>query len=134
MKYQDDIVRQPIIDNNEKVISQFKQYLSNPAIDWNINLVWPEVSDFQKTVLDYLSNIPLGTTKTYGQVAEDLQTSARAVGNACRGNPFPIIIPCHRVVAKNGLGGYDGDKSNFKGVVEGRMAIKYFLLKHEQAL
>ena len=122
-------IRQSIASHeDEKIISQFKQYLSNPAIAWKIDLVWPGVSDFQKTVLDYLSTIPLGTTKTYGQVANDLQTSARAVGNACRRNPFPITIPCHRVVAQNGLGGYDGD------INEGRLAIKSLLLKHEQAL
>ncbi len=140
--------RQPIIYEDKKIISQFRQYLDNPLITWTVSFVWPEISAFQRSVLDYINNIPLGTTKTYGQVARDLHTSARAVGNACRRNPFPIIIPCHRVVAQNGLGGYDGDisdiwsftpysnyarKNNPKSAIKGRLAIKYFLLQHEQA-
>jgi O-6-methylguanine DNA methyltransferase len=118
---------------DEKTILQFKQYFENPKIDWKITFTWDKISDFQQLVLQYLDTIPLGTTKTYGQVAKDLQTSARAVGNACRRNPFPIVFPCHRVVAQNGLGGYDGD-ANDKGIIDGRLAIKYFLLRHESAI
>ncbi|MFK5895170.1 MAG: MGMT family protein [Pseudomonadota bacterium] len=137
-KYPGMMAKQLIADENEKIISQFKQYLISPAINWDVTFVWPGMSDFQLSVLDYLKKIPIGTTKTYGQVATDLQTSARAVGNACRRNPFPIIYPCHRVVAQNGLGGYDGEfrasKNNNKAVIDGRLAIKYFLLQHEQAV
>jgi methylated-DNA-[protein]-cysteine S-methyltransferase len=70
-----------------------------------------DVSDFQKSVLDELQKIPYGETRTYGEIARILDTSPRAVGNACRNNPLPLIIPCHRVLAVNGIGGYDGAKS-----------------------
>ena len=70
-----------------------------------------EVTPFQQNVLQQLLQIPFGETRTYGEIAKNLNTSARAVGNACRNNPLPIIIPCHRVVAANGIGGYDGAKS-----------------------
>ena len=83
---------------------------------------------FQKKVWKELQKIPEGKTVTYGELAQRLKTSARAVGNACRNNPLPIVIPCHRVVSKTGLGGYAGSTSGniFK--------IKEWLLKHESAL
>ncbi len=66
-------------------------------------------TDFQKKVWNALLNIPFGKTKTYGEIAELIgcHNGARAVGAACGANPIPIIIPCHRVITKNGkLGGF----------------------------
>ncbi len=82
-------------------------------------------SAFQQKVLQQLVLIPYGETRTYGDIAKILKTSPRAVGNACRRNPLPIIIPCHRVVAANGIGGYDGAKSGEL------LAIKQRLLARE---
>ena len=80
---------------------------------------------FQQAVWTYLSGIPLGETRSYGEVARALSSSPRAVGQACRRNPLPIIIPCHRVVARNGMGGYSG-------ATEGpEMQRKTWLLRHE---
>lgn len=81
---------------------------------------------FQRKVWDYLRSISLGQTLTYGDIAKSLQTSPRAVGNACRQNPIAIIVPCHRVVAANGgLGGFNGmDKGCF-------LQKKQWLLEHE---
>ena len=62
---------------------------------------------------------------TYGEMAKKLDSSPRAVGNACRANPLPIIIPCHRVVSQSGIGGYGG---HTEGEV---LAIKEWLLHHE---
>ncbi|MDH5259570.1 MAG: MGMT family protein, partial [Gammaproteobacteria bacterium] len=69
--------------------------------------------------------IEAGKTLTYGDVAKLLDSSPRAVGNACRRNPIPLLIPCHRIVAKNGTGGFAGQKS---GPV---FDIKCWLLDHE---
>ena len=81
---------------------------------------------FQRKVWCYLQNIPMGTTQSYGQIAKVLNSSARAVGNACRQNPFLLIIPCHRVVKSTGIGG-------FGGKVGGEaVAIKHWLLAHEK--
>lgn len=80
---------------------------------------------FQNRVWELLSSIPCGEVWTYGQVAKKLNTSARAVGNACRNNPTPIVVPCHRVVSASGLGGFAG-KTN--GVLSD---IKRDLLTHE---
>ncbi len=65
---------------------------------------------FQFKVLEAVSAIPYGSTATYGEIAERVgsPSAARAVGAACGANPIPLIIPCHRVVAAAGLGGYGG--------------------------
>ncbi len=81
---------------------------------------------FQKEVWDALYAMDYGTTKTYAGLAEELNTGPRAVGNACRRNPIVIIVPCHRIVAKNDLGGYSGSKATQW------LDIKSWLLHHEQ--
>lgn len=87
-----------------------------------------EATAFQKKVLAELLCIPYGEVQTYGEIAARLQTSARAVGNACRRNPLPLVIPCHRVVSASGIGGYDGAQS-------GRLLeIKRRLLENEGVL
>ena len=64
---------------------------------------------FQQRVWQALQTIPYGQALRYGELAEKLGSSPRAVGTACGRNPLPVIIPCHRVVAKDGsLGGYSG--------------------------
>ena len=83
-------------------------------------------SPYLRRVWHTLSLLPAGMTVTYGRLAEQLGTGARAVGGACRANPVPIIVPCHRVVSSTGAGGYGG-------AVEGRhMEIKHWLLQHER--
>lgn len=81
-------------------------------------------SDFQRAVCDAMRAIPPGETRTYGDIAADLGVSPQAVGQACGANPIPILIPCHRVLAANGLGGFSG-----RGGVE----TKVWLLRHEGA-
>ncbi len=80
---------------------------------------------FQQRVWQALQEIPVGQVVAYGQLAARLGSSARAVGNACRHNPIPLVVPCHRVVARNGLGGLAGATSGR------RVAIKRWLLRHE---
>ncbi len=80
---------------------------------------------FQQRVWQALLRIPAGETRSYGVLAAELGSSAQAVGNACRSNPVPIVIPCHRVVAVNGMGGYAGATAGYK------MQIKRWLLQHE---
>ncbi|MEW9919547.1 methylated-DNA--[protein]-cysteine S-methyltransferase [Marimonas sp. MJW-29] len=81
-------------------------------------------SDLQRAVCDAMAAIPFGYTRTYGEIAKDLGVPAQAVGQACGGNPIPIIIPCHRVVGAKGLTGFSG-----RGGVETKVA----LLRHEGA-
>ncbi len=83
-------------------------------------------TEFQKKVWQVLASIHPGKTRTYGDIAKELKTSPRAVGNACRKNPVPIFIPCHRVVSISGRGGFMGHTSGEP------LAIKEWLLAHEQ--
>ena len=106
------------------VVAELEQYFSS-AKDFNSIPLSPKGTDFQQSVWTELSKIPLGETRTYGQIAKSLNSSARAVGNACRKNPIQIIIPCHRVVSASGIGGYAGEKDGKK------LDIKRWLLKHE---
>ena len=81
-------------------------------------------SEFQRTVCAAMSAIPFGETRTYGDLATQLGVPAQAIGQACGGNPIAILIPCHRVLGANGLGGYSGD---------GGVETKVWLLRHEGA-
>lgn len=82
-------------------------------------------TDFQRRVWQAIRAIKAGTTKTYGEIAQAMDTSARAVGNACRANPIPVLIPCHRVVARDGIGGFSGK------TVGKEIQRKQWLLRHE---
>ena len=79
---------------------------------------------YQRRVWQVISAIPRGQVLTYGQIADQIGSGPRAVANACGANNLPLVIPCHRVVAKGGLGGFmQGDPNGLK--------IKKWLLKHE---
>ncbi len=80
---------------------------------------------FQHKVWAEMLKIPWGNTRTYSEIARQINSAPRAVGNACRANPYPWLIPCHRVVAMSNLGGYSGQ------TVGPLMAIKETLLAHE---
>lgn len=81
-------------------------------------------TDFQKRVWRVMANVPFGETTTYGQIAASIGApkALRAVGQACGANPVPIIIPCHRVLARNGLGGFSCGTS-FKRLLLAREGI-----------
>ncbi len=81
---------------------------------------------FQQRVWQALEEIPLGEVITYGELAAALNSSPRAVGGACRSNPIPLLIPCHRVVAKAAIGGFGGSWGSGE-----RVEIKSWLLRHE---
>lgn len=80
--------------------------------------VAPRGSPFQKTFYKALCDIPYGETRTYGDLASELDVSAQAIGQACGANPIAILIPCHRVLSATGLGGYSGD-----GGIETKVAL-----------
>jgi methylated-DNA-[protein]-cysteine S-methyltransferase len=85
----------------------------------------PAGSDFEHQVWSAMQTIPYGKTACYGDLATKISSAPRAVGGACGKNPIPIVIPCHRVLAKSGLGGYSG---------EGGLKTKQALLTLEGAL
>jgi methylated-DNA-[protein]-cysteine S-methyltransferase len=73
-------------------------------------LLAPPGEPFEQQVWKLMAAIPYGQTRRYGELAQPLGAEAQAIGEACGRNPLPIFIPCHRVVAHNGLGGYSGGK------------------------
>jgi methylated-DNA-[protein]-cysteine S-methyltransferase len=79
---------------------------------------------FQRRVWQAISAIPKGQVLTYSEIAQQVGSGPRAVANACGANHLPLVIPCHRVVAKDGLGGF------MNGAVGGQK-VKKWLLKHE---
>lgn len=101
--------KKPTSKYAEKIRDKIERYLdANSRVKTLKVDVTLDVTPFQQKVLKQLELIPFGETKTYGEIAKKLKTSPRAVGNACRNNPVPIIIPCHRVISVNGMGGYNG--------------------------
>lgn len=108
----------------KNTLSELKNYFSLARPFSKIPFV-TEGTDFQKKVWHELLNIPLGETCTYGEIAKKLNSSPRAVGNACRKNPIQIVIPCHRVISAKGIGGYAGE------TVGQQINIKSWLLNHE---
>lgn len=106
---------------------QIQAYLEDPsfAFDLPIRLAGTR---HQLAVWEAMQAIPAGETRTYGDLAKAIGSSARAVGGACGANPLPIVVPCHRVVGSGGLGGFMGARQ------EGfELGIKRWLLAHEGA-
>jgi methylated-DNA-[protein]-cysteine S-methyltransferase len=104
---------------------QLERYLADPQFRFTVPLA-PKGTVFRRRVWDALTTIPVGESRTYGEMARRLATAPRAVGGACGANPIALVIPCHRVVGSQGaLGG-------FMGVTEGDpISIKRWLLEHE---
>lgn len=89
----------------ERAARQLERYRDDPDARFDLPLVI-EGSPFQKSVWEAMCAIPRGRTRTYGELARELGGEARAVGQACGENRLPIVIPCHRVVAADGIGGF----------------------------
>ena len=88
---------------------EIKEYFEGSRKEFNIKFKINNTK-FTTKVLFYLRSIPYGSTLSYKEVAKNIHNNnaARAVGNACGKNPLPLLIPCHRVVASKGLGGFGG--------------------------
>lgn len=90
--------------------AQLKEYFAGSRRTFKVTLAAPKATAFQNDVWGALRKIPFGQVRTYGEVADsvDRPRAHRAVGNANHANPWPIVVPCHRVVSTQGLGGYGG--------------------------
>ena len=109
-----------------EALRQLHNYFHDPRRGFTLPLA-PAGTYFQQRVWTALQRIPAGATTSYGALARRLNSSARAVGGACRANPIPVLVPCHRVVASNGLGGFMGNTMGHS------LDIKQWLLAHESA-
>jgi methylated-DNA-[protein]-cysteine S-methyltransferase len=91
----------------KEAVKQLHAYFDGKLETFDLPLR-PHGTDFQQKVWRAMLKIPYGKTRTYGDLATKLKSGARPVGTACGRNPIPIIIPCHRVLGTQSLGGYSG--------------------------
>lgn len=112
----------------ERACAQLAAWLADPQSRFDLPLA-PVGTDFQRRVWRAIAAIPKGKTQTYGEIAKRLASVPRAVGQACGHNPFPVVVPCHRVVAADGgLGGFASATGGYL------LDTKRWLLAHEKAL
>lgn len=105
--------------------AQLERYLSDPDTRFDVPLA-PAGTAFQRKVWWAIAAIPRGKVRTYGDLARELGSAPRAVGQACGANPYPIVVPCHRVVAAGALGGFAHARGGWLA------DIKRWLLAHER--
>jgi len=108
----------------EAACAQIACYLADPDFTFDLPL-GPAGTPFQRSVWRLIAAIPRGRTRSYGALASELDSSPRPVGQACGANRFPLVIPCHRVVAASGIGGFANHDTGF------HVAVKRWLLSHE---
>ncbi len=114
---------------------QVEAYLRDPGASFELPLK-PVGTRFQRRVWERIAAIPAGEVQSYGEVAKALRSGSRPVGQACGANHFPLAIPCHRVVASSGIGGFGGARgapnpSRARGDGGFHLEIKRWLLAHE---
>ncbi len=107
-----------------RAAEQLRAYLANPDAAFDLPLA-VEGTPFQLSLWQALRRIPRGKTRTYGDLAKELNGEARAVGQACGDNKLPVVIPCHRVVAADGIGGFAHATGGYL------LEAKRWLLAHE---
>lgn len=109
----------------EEVCRQLRAYFADPRFAFDLPLHL-RGTPYQRRVWHAICGIPPGSTSTYFDIARRLHSAPRAVGQACGANPIPIVVPCHRVLAKDGgLGGFMNSRDGLP------LAIKRWLLNHE---
>jgi methylated-DNA-[protein]-cysteine S-methyltransferase len=110
----------------ERVCRQLERYVDDPAFRFDLPFDY-DGTVFQCRVWRAIGEISSGKTNTYIEIARRLHTAPRPVGGACGANRLPIVIPCHRVVGANGIGGFMKSRGGFP------IEIKKWLLRHEGA-
>ena len=108
----------------KKAAEQLERYRDDPDAAFDLPLLI-EGSELQRGVWDAMCAIPRGKTRTYGELAKELGADARAIGQCCGDNKLPIVIPCHRVVAADGIGGFGHATGGYL------LEAKRWLLMHE---
>lgn len=115
----------PVDELGREVQKQLDQYYLHSDFCFDLPMQQGQGTAFQNRVWKEISKIERGATKNYGQLAHILKSAPLAVGQACGANPFPLIVPCHRVLAKNGIGGFANARDGWL------LEIKRWLLQHE---
>ena len=109
----------------QSVLEQIQQYCLDPNFNFDIPMI-PKGTFHQQRVWQEIAKIPRGQVLTYGEISKKIKSAPRAIGGACGANPYPLIVPCHRVISTNGIGGFA--RQNEQGY---HRNIKTWLLQHE---
>ena len=110
----------------KEVVRQINAWFLDPAFVFSLPLAAAGTL-FQQRVWAAIAAIPSGSTQSCGELAKQIGSGPRAVGNACGANPYPLVVPCHRVIAANqGLGGFARQRGGFL------LDVKRWLLQHER--
>jgi len=109
-----------------RACAQIERYLEESEFRFDLPIA-SQGTPFQRRVWRKIAAIGPGLTRSYGEIARELGSSPRAVGQACGANPVPLVVPCHRVLAAGGLGGFAHHEGGF------HLAVKRWLLAHEGA-
>ncbi len=121
-----------VLTSHDGAIDRYCQalddYFSGKRKSFDVPIIFTGGTQFQNKVWQQIEAIDFGDTRTYGEIAKDLHSHARAVGQACGRNTVPLFVPCHRKKKKNGLGGFSLGKE------EKMLQIKTYLLTLEGAL
>lgn len=128
----EDVLASNELDDGSKlralIIEQLNSYCLNPKFIFDLPVL-VNGTEHQEKIWQIMRRIPAGESLTYGEVAHQIGSAPRAVGGACGKNPFPVIIPCHRIIAANNqLGGFNSGNIFFN------LGIKKWLLNHEGIL
>jgi methylated-DNA-[protein]-cysteine S-methyltransferase len=110
----------------ERACEQLEAYLADPEFRFDLPLA-SRGTRFQRRVWSKISAIAPGRTRSYGEIAREIDSAARAVGQACGANPLPLVVPCHRVLAAGGIGGFAHHEGGF------HLSVKRWLLAYEGA-
>ena len=116
----------PQNDLAQQAKDQIEAYFEDPLFKFNLPLK-QQGTPYQHRVWSAISDIPVGNTISYGDLARKIKSGPRAVGGACGANYYPLLIPCHRVLSANGLGGF----MQQGGEIGRHLDIKRWLLRHE---
>lgn len=122
-----DKVSRPLNELAKDAKEQMEAYFDDPHFLFDLPMK-AQGSAFQQRVWSAIQSIPVGQTKSYGELATQIKSGPRAVGSACAANHYPLIIPCHRVLSKAGIGGFMGEANG------PHLRIKQWLLRHENAI
>ncbi|KAB7622558.1 methylated-DNA--[protein]-cysteine S-methyltransferase [Alkalilimnicola sp. S0819] len=114
----------PRSELGRELARQLARWFEEPGAGFQLPLA-PATTAHQQRVREALCAIPPGEVREYGALARLLGSGPRAIGGACARNPVPVLVPCHRVVARTGLGGFTGEGGGEA------LVIKRWLLAHE---
>lgn len=111
-----------VAESPDEIRKQVDEYVAGERDTFDLSVTFPD--SFTGQVMAAMADVPRGETRTYGDIADVLDTAPIAVGQACGRNPVPLVVPCHRIVGASDLGGFSGGKENRIGLKERLLSLE----------